>query len=161
MNPFNVGDIVATTPAMATQRAGGRVKYIACYAATGKGGATCNKKTCSHLSTNDYVWVEWPNGAGTFSYIYGELMLDLTFYNSSAQPTATSPANGGASALDTDDLAVPVKGKSSSTDEIIKSFKKGIEDLHIDKERIPKDEKFNWEKYNGFDKTGRTAKPKF
>jgi hypothetical protein len=69
---FKVGDVVNTTAAVANQRQGGKVKYIACANARGSVG-TCDKKTCPHPPT--HVWVLWPGMKSTVSYPEEELEL--------------------------------------------------------------------------------------
>ena len=149
MNPFNRGDIVATIPSMATQRNGLRVEYTACYNATGKGGKTCSYKTCGHHATNDYCWVRDPITGALLSYIYGELMLDPAFNNQSIPPpAATATSAQPALGVPVDNLAVDTK---KTTDAVVADFKKGIQDLHINRDKamaIPND-KIDWEKYNG------------
>jgi hypothetical protein len=80
-NPFCIGDIVKTMPATQagvalTQRAGGKVKYIACVQATQAGGRTCDKKTCGHIQI-DYIWVLYPGSHNTISYHYTDLEFDV------------------------------------------------------------------------------------
>jgi hypothetical protein len=87
-NQFKPGDIVKTVAAMATQKAGGEVRFIACGDARASVG-TCDKKTCIHPNA-DYVWVKWPTTVGLSVYMYGELEFDaanIPLADTKEQPT--------------------------------------------------------------------------
>ncbi len=166
MNPFNVGDIVATIPSMATQRAGGIVEHLACYGATQAGGKICSYKRCTHFSTNDYVWVRF--GTGLVSYIYGELMLDPA-YNApgtgAAQTRQTIPAAGvaspaqvspsqtqapaPASPVDPSVAAVP-SAASKASDKIVAEFKKSVQEIQVNRDKNPiQPDEIDWDFYTG------------
>jgi len=136
MNPFKVNDRVATLPTATTQRNQGRVKYVACYDATAKGGATCNKKTCL-CADKDFVWVEWATGQ-TFSYQYVELMLDPTANAGVSNAAQAAPASPDS------DLPAPVKSKDAIADE----FQKSVRDL-VGARKTTTEKPFDFDLYNG------------
>lgn len=107
-NTFNVGDIVKTAPTMATQKAGGTIRYIACGDARASVN-TCNKKLCAHAN-KDYVWVEWVAGSpglSVFNYLELELMR---------------PASVAVEKPKAEEKPIPVEVKSQIND-AIKEFK--------------------------------------
>lgn len=58
-------------------KAGGRILWVCCLAATTAGGKTCDKKLCAHQPA-EYAYVSWPvsAGGGTSSLPLIEIELD-------------------------------------------------------------------------------------
>jgi hypothetical protein len=70
MAKFKVGDLVRVNDFAISNgiklKVNGEVKYIACKDALQSAGATCDKKTCSHIKT--HCWVRWPQETKVVSY---------------------------------------------------------------------------------------------
>lgn len=75
MATFSIGEIVRSHGSKRQDRVEGVVKHQTCYRATGTGGGTCDRKTCTH-TPKDRVWVKWPDGS-LCSYQTHELETDI------------------------------------------------------------------------------------
>lgn len=133
-NQFVAGDIVKTIPAMATQKAGGVVAYIACGDArlSSLAAIPCDKKTCTH-GVKDYVWVRWQGSVGLSVFNYQELELD-------ASPQLSMPDTiPGIPVVEPVKVSIPEEVKDKINDAVKHFGKKPIDAKDLD-----------WDTYNGF-----------
>lgn len=75
MATFSIGEIVRARGSNRGDRLEGVIKFLTCSAATASGGATCDRKTCSH-NPKTRAWVKWPDGH-LCSYQMHELETDI------------------------------------------------------------------------------------